>query len=79
MCGWGAAMEEAFNKFDGITRDTNATIKAILYEIEDASTLPPDVAAHPYQLEKRRKIVVRRIWDLVKKCMSLVEQVEAGR
>lgn len=64
-------------KFDGLERDANAAIKAIMYEIEEASSQTPEVAGHPYVLAERRKQVVRRIWALIKRCMSQVEAAEA--
>lgn len=63
-------------KFDGFERDTNAVIRAILFEIEDAASQPPEIASHPYELEKRRKRVVRRIWGLAKRAMTMLETAD---
>lgn len=63
-------------KYDGLERDANVTVKAILFEIEEAASQDPIVAAHPYEMEKRRKRVVRKIWGLVKSCMKTIEEAE---
>jgi hypothetical protein len=49
-----------------LDRDTNALIKLVLLDMEELASLPPAMAAHPYELEQRRKRVIRRIWQLVK-------------
>lgn len=60
-------------KYDGLERDANAAVKALLFEVEEASSLPPDQALHPYVLEERRKRIVRRVWGLVKRAMAMME------
>jgi len=64
------------SKFDGLERDANAAIKALMCEIEEASAQEPEEATHPYVLKERRQRVVKRIWALIKRCMNEVEHAE---
>lgn len=63
-------------KYQWLERDASAAIKAIMCQIEEAAGQAPEVGAHPYQLEKRRKVLIRTIWTLMRNCMSKMEKME---
>lgn len=67
------------NKYEGLERDANATIKALMSELEQASSEDPKIAAHPYKLAARRKIIVKSVWALVRRCMNMLEHQQVGR
>jgi hypothetical protein len=47
-----------------LEKDVNAAIKALLSEMEIAARTPPMDACHPYECERRRKLVIRTVWAL---------------
>lgn len=49
-----------------IEQDVNALIKLVLTEMEMLASMEPEQARHPYEMDQRRRRVVRRIWALVK-------------
>jgi hypothetical protein len=55
-----------------IERETNATIKLILFHMEQLAELEPRDAVEPYAFEARRQVVMRKVWTLVKQCMKHV-------
>lgn len=56
--------EQKSEELARLEKDVNATIKLILSEMEIAARTPPAEAAHPYECERRRKIIIRAIWSL---------------
>lgn len=64
------------DKYKGLEKDASAAIKAIMFEIEQAAGQDPVVGAHPYVLEKRRKVVIRKVWGLLRTCMAKMERME---
>lgn len=61
-------------RYESLERDVGALIKATMLEIEEAASQAPEIAAHPHALEQRRKRVIKRIWDLARTCMTLLER-----
>lgn len=61
-------------RYEALERDVGALIKAVLFEIEEAASQPPEVAANPAALEQRRKRVIARIWMVARTCMALLEK-----
>ena len=59
--------------FDSLQRDTNATIKAILSEMEKLASLPPEQALAPDVFGECRRNVVKRLWSLSRRCMVHTE------
>ncbi len=56
--------------------ETGAVLKLLLSQLEQCSSLPPEVAAHPHRLNEMRHQVIRRIWALVKLASKASEPVE---
>lgn len=54
------------DKNSPIYRETNATLKRVLCEMEELAELPPLVAVEPIAFNARRAKVARAIWNLVK-------------
>jgi hypothetical protein len=63
-------------KYAGLEADANAAIKELMYVVEQAASAEPEVAAHPTYLAEQRRVVVRRIWALVKRSMLLLEKLQ---
>jgi hypothetical protein len=53
-----------------IERDVNAIIKLILSEVEIAARMLPEVACHPYECEKRRKVIIKAIWAIGRRILA---------
>ena len=64
-------------QWEAVEKDTNAAIKNILCEVEIAARTEPGEACQPYVQEKRRQVVIRTIWGLVKR--SVQEGIEQGK
>jgi hypothetical protein len=52
----------------GIEKDVNATIKRLLEIVEAAAAAEPVVACEPYACEDRRRLVIKTVWGLYKRC-----------
>jgi len=60
--------------FENLQRDTNATIKAILSDMEALARLTPDRALNPEIFGEYRKNVVRRVWALSRRCLATLDE-----
>ena len=52
---------------DAREAQVNQTIKQVLAEMEVAARQEPVDACEPYAVEKRRKVVIRAIWELYRR------------
>jgi len=57
-----------------LEKDVNATIKLILSEVEIAARMLPVESCHPYECERRRKVIIRAIWALGKRLRPMEDQ-----
>lgn len=55
---------------DGFELDVGATIKRIMSEVEIAARMPPMESCHPYECDRRRKVIIRSIWALFRRAKS---------
>lgn len=60
-----------------VEKETNATVKLVLFELERLAREEPRVAQEPVEFNRRRKAVIRKIWNLVKEAMAFGKR--AGR
>lgn len=51
---------------DALYKDVQASIKAVLSDMERLAALPPDEACNPLLFDEARRRVVRRFWQLYK-------------
>lgn len=56
--------------------ETGAVLKLLLSQLERSAAEPPEIAAHPHQLNEIRHQVIRRVWNLVKLASRATEPVE---
>jgi hypothetical protein len=62
------AAQQEKDRRGALEKDVNATVKLILSEVELAARTPPVEALHPYEVDARRKRVIRALWLLYKRC-----------
>ena len=53
-----------------LEKEARALVKLVLSFMEEAAALPPEKAAEPIQFNERRRIVMRKIWNLYKRCVN---------
>lgn len=52
-----------------VEHEVNATIKLVMFTMEELAATPPHLAAEPTYFNDRRNAVIRKIWNLAKECM----------
>ena len=72
------------NDFKQLEKDANMTVKAVLTEVEDISSLAyyagePDDKHFPFEIEEKKRVIVKRIWAMVRKCMAEMRSNEYSR
>lgn len=50
--------------------EVNATVKQLMAEFETVASLPPTEAAEPQAFNQRRHRVIRRVWNLARRCIE---------
>lgn len=52
-----------------IEAEINATVKAVLFELEQLAAMDPRTASEPVEFNARRRRVIRRIWTAMRECV----------
>jgi hypothetical protein len=48
-------------------KDVQSAIKLILSELEVTARMLPETACHPYECDRRRKVVIQTFWKLYRR------------
>jgi hypothetical protein len=52
-----------------VEQEVNATIKLIMFSMEELAALPPEIASDPGRFNEVRNRVIRKVWNLAKECI----------
>ena len=72
------------NEFRQLEKDANMTVKAVLTAVEDIVDVAYEAGAEnrkrfPFEIEDQKRVIVKRIWAMVRKCMAEMRSNEYSR
>lgn len=72
------------NEFKQLEKDANMTVKAVLTAVEDIVDIAYVAGStrekrFPFEIEEKKRVIVKRIWAMVRKCMAEMRSNEYSR